>query len=249
MQVLTARSEYINILTELVKEEAPVLYLEDYLYYYNKAISEYMKARYELYETNQQLADDLRFWKKEFNTTSLSIPINSIYKTVGNKKMFYYRHLLSCIISVDLSRPVFKCSQLPETTLPYKAVRMSSEMKAGMLDNVYLRPEFYRPYFEIIDNEIRIKAGEIDIKSVKISNILIEYLCHPAQVDLTEAQIDSNVDTSQVLEFSYDVGQEILKVAMKLILERGSNPRLQSNVAINQTISDFSTGLRGGGGK
>jgi hypothetical protein len=61
---LTARQAYIDILTELVKEEAPTLYLEDYLYYFNKAISEYMKTRYEVFETNQQLADDMRSWKK-----------------------------------------------------------------------------------------------------------------------------------------------------------------------------------------
>jgi hypothetical protein len=59
---LTARQAYIDILTELV-EEAPTLYLEDYLYYFNKAISEYMKTRYEVFETNQQLADDMRSWK------------------------------------------------------------------------------------------------------------------------------------------------------------------------------------------
>jgi hypothetical protein len=41
-------------------------------------------------------------------------------------------------------------------------------------------------------------------------------------------------------------GEEIIKVALKLILERGSNPRLQSNMAVNQSISDVSTGLKGG---
>jgi hypothetical protein len=51
--------------------------------------------------------------------------------------------------------------------------------------------------------------------------------------------------TSQVLEFSKEVGEEIIKVALKLILERGSNPRLQSNMAVNQSISDVSTGLKG----
>jgi hypothetical protein len=42
-----------------------------------------------------------------------------------------------------------------------------------------------------------------------------------------------------------EVGEEIIKVALKLILERGSNPR-QSNMAVNQSISDVSTGLKGG---
>jgi hypothetical protein len=57
---------------------------------------------------------------------------------------------------------------------------------------------------------------------------------------------ESDADTSQVLEFSKEVGEEIIKVALKLILERGSNPRLQSNMAVNQSISDVSTGLKGG---
>jgi hypothetical protein len=55
------------------------LYLEDYLYYFNKAISEYMKTRYEVFETNQQLADDMRSWKKSFQASSLETPISSIY--------------------------------------------------------------------------------------------------------------------------------------------------------------------------
>jgi hypothetical protein len=121
---------------------------------------------------------------------------------------------------------------------------MSSEIKAGLLGNKYLEAKFYRPYFEIIDNKINI--GDIDPKRVKISTITIEYLSQPILVDLQEDEIESDADTSQVLEFSKEVGEEIIKVALKLILERGSNPRLQSNMAVNQSISDVSTGLKGG---
>jgi hypothetical protein len=121
---------------------------------------------------------------------------------------------------------------------------MSSEIKAGLLGNKYLEAKFYRPYFEIIDNKIKINIGDIDPKRVKISTITIEYLSQPILVDLQEDEIDA--DTSQVLEFSKEVGEEIIKVALKLILERGSNPRLQSNMAVNQSISDVSTGLKGG---
>jgi hypothetical protein len=61
---------------------------------------------------------------------------------------------------------------------------------------------------------------------------------------ITGGRDESDADTSQVLEFSKEV-EEIIKVALKLILERGSNPRLQSNMAVNQS-SDVSTGLKGG---
>jgi hypothetical protein len=67
---LTARQH--RHLDRTCKEEAPTLYL-DYLYYFNKAISEY--NRYEVFETNQQLADDMRSWKKSFQASSLETPI------------------------------------------------------------------------------------------------------------------------------------------------------------------------------
>ena len=239
----TARQVYIEILTELNKEEAPTLYLEDYVYYYNKAISEYMKARYEMFEVNQQLSDDMRCWKKDFESSSLSIPIESIGAEDGHS----YRHLVSCIVDIELTRPVPTCSQAVNTTKSYKVTRMSSGIKAGILNNDYLKPTFYRPYFEIINNNIVIDLGDINTKSIKISNIRVEYLKQPVYVDLTEDQVEVDIeDTSQVLEFTGDVGDEITKIALKLIMERGMNPRMQSNVAVNQSISDISTGLRGG---
>jgi hypothetical protein len=79
---------------------------------------------------------------------------------------------------------------------------MSSEIKAGLLGNKYLEAKFYRPYFEIIDNKIKINIGDIDPKRVKISTITIEYLSQPILVDLQEDEIESDADTSQVLEFS-----------------------------------------------
>lgn len=247
---ITARQAYINILTELVKEETPTLYLEDFLYYFNKAISEYMKSRYELFELNQQLADDMRVWKKTFTSLSLSTPVDSIYQTEVvdqvTHKFAYYRHLLSCIIEVYISRPITKCDQRAGTNELYKVTRMSPEIKAGLLGNKYLEATFYRPYYEIMNNNIIVDIGNIEAARVVVKSVRIEYLCQPAVVVLTEDEIEADDDTSQVLEFPSEVGEEITKVALKLILERGSNPRLQSNVMVNQSISDVTTGMKGG---
>jgi hypothetical protein len=115
-----------------------------------------MKTRYEVFETNQQLADDMRSWKKSFQASSLETPISSIYKVGTAVKIDEYRHLLSCIIDVAISRPITKCDQRPGTTTSYKVTRMSSEIKTGLLGNKYLEAKFYRPYFEIIDNKIKL---------------------------------------------------------------------------------------------
>jgi hypothetical protein len=91
-----------------------------------------MKTRYEVFETNQQLADDMRSWKKSFQASSLETPsaVYKVYRTAV--KIDEYRHLLSCIIDVAISRPITKCDQRPGTT-SYKVTRMSSEKKAGLL--------------------------------------------------------------------------------------------------------------------
>lgn len=241
----TARQAYIDILTELVKEEAPTLYLEDYLYFYNKAISEYMKVRYELFEVNQQLTDDMRTWKALYTSTSGELEIN--LDTIGNGEGHKYRHLLNCIVSTTLKRPDVRClNQKANAETGYKATRMSSDVRAGIIGNEYLQAEYFRPYYSIAGSSLRIDIGASLPKSAKISTIEIEYLRNPVEVVLTEEQIDAEDDESQVLEFPKDVGEEILKVALKLILERSMNPRLQSNIAVNQSITDMSTGLRNG---
>ena len=229
----TVRQSYIDILTELVKEEAPTLYLEDFLYYFNKAINEFIKRRYELFEATQQVHDDLRFWKKPYNTNQMEFGLDAIDSQ-------RYRHVLGCVIDVKLTRPDSRCDHRVNTTKQYKAVRMSSDIKSGILNNSYLEPTFFRPYFDIVNNRFEIKVGDIDTKSVEISNILVEYLSDPTPVDMTEEEVENTEDTSEVLEFSTSVGEEINKICLNLILERGSSHRLQANQAVNQSINDLS---------
>ena len=96
----TIRSVYLNILTELVKEEAPTMYLEDFLYYYNKAISDFMKLRYEKFEMTQQLTDDMRVWKVRYTTDKLVTKISELGKCDdGNcdgvhSRQLHYRFVL-----------------------------------------------------------------------------------------------------------------------------------------------------------
>lgn len=59
-QTMTARQVYENLLRELNKVNAPSLHLEDYNYFINRAIMEYINRRYNLYDTSQQTTDDLQ---------------------------------------------------------------------------------------------------------------------------------------------------------------------------------------------
>ena len=60
---MTLRTLYDNLLIELNKVEAPSLLLEDFIYFANKAVQQYINKRYNQYDMTQQTTDDLRVLK------------------------------------------------------------------------------------------------------------------------------------------------------------------------------------------
>ena len=72
-----------------------------------------------------------------------------------------------------------------------------------------------------------------------LSRVYIDYLRAPQFIHLSQEEIDEVEDNSQVLEFPDYICQEIVNELVKLIMENGSNPRLQTNIPINQSITNL----------
>jgi hypothetical protein len=84
---------------------------------------------------------------------------------------------------------------------------------------------------------MEIRYGK-DTSIFRLSSVLIDYLKVPQFIRLTQDQIDEVEDVSQVLEFPDYVCQEIVNQLIKLLLENSSDPRLQTNIPINQSIAN-----------
>lgn len=56
-------------------------------------------------------------------------------------------------------------------------------------------------------------------------------------VSMTQEQVLAINDNTQKLEFPDYVCYEIINIYVKLLLENASDPRLQTNLPINQTIA------------
>jgi len=56
---MTIREAYENTLINLNKKKAPALYLDDFLVLFKSAVQDHVNQLYALYETSQQLSDDL----------------------------------------------------------------------------------------------------------------------------------------------------------------------------------------------
>lgn len=345
---MTVRQFYEAILIELNKVQAPAVLLEDFNYFGNKAISQYINKMYTFYDINQQKSDDLRVLK----STAVLAPIlntdlasnNLLRNTFEVYLPEDYLHILGCVVEYTVLQK-FKCYN-PDDLVQYNAKRLTADMFPAIINNYYMRPTYKHPYyyinnvnivntFKTRDNQVPIfqnvnlhtyatlwednttfKIGDIvrfyddldfvfyicvvahtsdgdspdteqfnligggetttpgvyepfpyDIRSIEVerlteerygnhnrvrmeirygndatlvtaTKVYIDYLKSPQFIRLTQEQIDEVSDTSQLLEFPDYVCQEITNELTKLLLESASDPRLQTNIPINQTIGN-----------
>lgn len=154
---MTIRELYDYALIELNKVEAPSLLLEDFNYFMNKAVQQYINKVYNRYDINQQSSDDLRVLKA---TTQLPVNRADIGNgtTTGlaaqNRKFVYvadlpldYMHILNCIVEFKVKKS-FKCYTEGDH-VDFPARRLTADMASGILHNVYMKPAYKRPYFYI----------------------------------------------------------------------------------------------------
>lgn len=302
---MTARELYEYALTELNKLEAPSLLLEDYNYFINKAVQQYLNLVYAKLELDQQSTDDIRVLKA--STVLNPIKCSETYNsndgfTNGLFKTSYYvdlpedyLHLLNCVIEYNVKKANFKCYNKGDSVY-FAARRLTSDMYTQILNNAYLRPMYKRPYYylnnintsstivtnsEMDDAIMEYNTGEsgeptgenwnsetesyvesnlVDSQNTagdrlanpsivrlelrfgnddtvfEPSHVYVDYIKAPMYIRLTQEQIDSTLDFSQVLEFPDYVCFEIVNIFTRLLMENASDPRLQTNMPINQTI-------------
>jgi hypothetical protein len=99
---VTSRQLYEAVLIELNKDNAPDILLEDFNYFANKAVYNFINKKYNIYDINQQTTDDLSVLKgnallkptKETRYNDLSLADNATYSVMLPPD---YLHMLNCI--------------------------------------------------------------------------------------------------------------------------------------------------------
>ena len=354
---MTSRQLFEYALIELNKVQAPSLLLEDYNYFINKAVSQYINKVYNLYDINQQKSDDLRVLK----STAVLDPINTAnsYNKVEIDSLFGkisevylpddYLHTLNCVVEYKVNK-TFKCYD-KDTKVHFGAKRLTADMFSQIINNYYMRPQYRSPYYYInnvttkssfitednqtsVENNVyvinitgsltandklniqliggtnlkitgedtssleslgvifntnniegaKIVSGSLhipfnsvssiiadgnfrvtvlpistrtakvrygntsrvkmeirygkDTNTFELSKVYIDYLKAPQHIRLTQSQVDVVEDMSQVLEFPDYVCQEVVNELIRLLMENASDPRLQTNIPINQSIAN-----------
>jgi hypothetical protein len=156
---MTARQIYEGVLVEMNKVQAPSMLLEDFNYFINKAINQYINKKYNIYDVNQQATDDLRVLKAtmvlKVAKTDKYGPINDLGDVVSRNSMFGatyeaflpedYLHMLNCICNYKVKKQ-FKCYD-PNTYVQFGATRLTADLWGQILNNFYMKPSYKKPYY------------------------------------------------------------------------------------------------------
>ena len=153
---MTARQIFEGLLTELSKVNAPSMLLQDFNYFFNKAINQYINKRYNIYDINQQTTDDLRVLKSEAELSVSKVDPTS-QKGAGRAKLFGatyeaylpddYLHILNCVCVYRLTKR-YKCYDANDY-VQFAAKRLTADTWSIIQNDFYNRPLPERPYFYI----------------------------------------------------------------------------------------------------
>lgn len=248
---MTVREVYNYVLVELNKVQAPSVLLDDFVYLLNKAIQRYINKRYNLFEVNQQLTDDLRVLTREATLVLEDSKVQYVYKLPSD-----YMHILNCTC-------VFNSSNLPcqGGGIEVGASKLDTAQLPHVIQNFYMKPSQSRPYYYICYKTDPVPAltpdyydpitgrnegdrygnAQIPIIQIKCGNAIpdtvkVTYLRTPQFVELTFDELDYADDYTPHLEFPDYVTYEIINELVTLILENHKDPRLQTQLGVSQTI-------------
>lgn len=225
---MTSLAIYQSVLYELDKTEAPSFLLDDFNYFFKKATSQYCKEHYKAFDAKQQLTDDIgvistsrKYLLNEISNSTSALPIN-------------YFHLLNCIIEFQVLTP-FSCYEKGDI-IETGCKRLTADMYPAILDDYYRKPKFKNPFYYIRDNKIEIRFGKNE--KIKLYSISIDYLKTFKIVELTQLQLqkfkETKVDTSEELEFSDAVCEEIANRVAFLFMNKTEDTRQASFYQANQ---------------
>lgn len=159
----------------MAKQNAPNILLEDFNYFANKTVLQYINKRYNIYDISQQTTDDLRVLK----ATAILDVIRTPYKdkiNLDDDLLSYfmdatytaelpndYYHLLNCLCLFKVNN-TNKCYD-KGTVARFSATRLTADSWSQVVDNYWLRPSYKRPYYYI--HNVNTNDPEVPTNPVK----------------------------------------------------------------------------------
>ena len=85
--------------------------------------------------------------------------------------------------------------------------------------------------------KVEIRCGRDKSNIFSLSAVQVDYVKAPQFINLTQEQLDSDEDISQVMEFPDYVNQEIVNELVNLVMRKTNDPSLSAHMQMTQSIA------------
>lgn len=155
--------------------------LQDFNYFLNKAVYQYVNKRYNIYDINQQTTDDLRVLKSSTLLTPQEVELSDTEinnwgagkaKLLGATYEIYlpldYLHMLNCVCIYEvMSR--YKCYDAGNY-VQFPAKRLTADSWSVIINDYYNRPLPERPYYYIHNVNTSVNLPTNPVGDISILN-------------------------------------------------------------------------------
>ena len=172
--------------------------------------------------------------------------INNFYMRPSYRRPYYFIHNVNKSVELPTNSYVKAAegekglgtgTDTPSGSYSYDTnSNLSRSIKIGEKEESLVERNIGHRFGNASTVRCEIRYGKDD-SIFQLQSIHIDYLKSPQHLRLTQTQLDSTRDTSQMMEFPDYVCQEIINGLVKLVMENSSDPRLQTNIPVNQTIA------------
>ncbi len=217
-----------------------VILPDDYLHMLNCVCIYKMAKTHKCYNKG----DYVDFAAKRLTADSWSVIINDYYNRPLPERPYYYIHNIN------------QSDSLPTNEYDEDVPGSTDQVWTGTEDTGYTKKtEFPRTIqigsakttvIEVVPGSRHANASKArceirygrDNSVYQLEKVFIDYIKAPQKIRLTKEQVDLTEDTSQVMEFPDYVCQEIINELVILIEQRDADPRLQTQMAVTQSIAN-----------
>lgn len=151
--------------------------------------------------------------------------INNYYMRPSHKKPYYY--------IVNHNENTDQTSLEGTNVVPTNYPKDTEIVNSDRGDGILLKDKYDRTSNQSIV-KIEVHSGN---SLWTLNKIYVTYLKSPMYVSMDQDDLIKEEDKTQVLEFPDYVCYEIINIYVRLLLENAGDPRLQTNIPINQTIA------------
>lgn len=222
---MTLRNLYEAVLIEINKEDSPNILLEDFNYFANKSVYQYINKRYNIYDINQQTTDDLRVLKSTVRYKKEDIKKVNLYDDLSLASQAVseivlpsdYLHILNCICVYNVKK-TYKCYDKGDKWR-CAAKKLTSDSYSNIMDNFWTSPSYKRPYYYIhnVNTNLENPTNPYDEDVPGSTDINIPLNSSTTPICVTKHTLTYN----NVSEFNDNISTDLNNLSSEMVNEEG----------------------------